>query len=84
MHCCIEHIHSDKTRCMAMAITEPVEITKDNPFLAPSRSPVSHFVCVSVCPFGTKLSIGLNLHLRAVWVSLRSVSGQSKVSLRSV
>ena len=33
MHCCIEHIHSDKTRCMAMAITEPVEITKDNPFL---------------------------------------------------
>ena len=33
MHCCIEHIHSDKTRCMAMAITELVEITKDNPFL---------------------------------------------------
>ena len=54
-------------------------------FLAPSRS---HFVRVSVClsvrPFGTKLFKGLNLHLRAVWVSLRSVSGQSHVSLRSL
>ena len=34
-------------------------------------------LCLSVHLFGTKLSIGLNLHLRAVWVSLRSVSGQS-------
>ena len=30
-------------------------------------------VCVSVCLSGTSLSKGLNLHLRAVWVSLRSV-----------
>ena len=40
-------------------------------------------VCLSVRPFGTKLSKGLNLHLRAVWVSLRSVSGQAQVRLRS-
>ena len=67
--------------------------TKTN--LAPSRSPRSHSVCVYVCLsvrlFGTKLSKGLNLHLRVVWVSLRSVSGLlrsvsglSQVSLRSV
>ena len=57
------------------------------PFLAPSRSPRSHSVCVSVCPSGTSLSKALNLHLSLIGqsqVSLRSASDQSKVSLRSV
>ena len=47
-------------------------------------------VTLSVRLFGTKLSKALNIHLRAVWVSLgqsqvslRSVSGQTQVSLRS-
>ena len=56
-------------------------------FLAPSRSPRSHSVCLS----GTKCSKALTC-LRSgfssvsgqSWVSLRSVSGQSQVSLRSV
>ena len=39
---------------------------------------------MSLCPFGTKLSKGLNFHLRTVWVSLRSVSGHSQVTPRSV
>ena len=30
-------------------------------------------LCLSVCLSGTNLPKGLNLHLRAVWVSLRSV-----------
>ena len=34
--------------------------------------------------FDESLSRALNLHLKAVWVSPRSVSGQSQVSLRSV
>ena len=57
-------------------------------FLAPwSRSPMSHSVCLSVCPSGTSLSRALNLHLSLIGqskVSLRSVSGQSQDSLRSV
>ena len=57
---------------------------QNNIFLAPSRSPRSHFVCQSVCPSGTKLSRAYNLHLRAVWVGLRSFSGHSQVILRSV
>ena len=43
-------------------------------------------MCLSVCPFGTKLSKALNLHLSLIdqsQVSLRSVSGQSQVSLKS-
>ena len=39
---------------------------------------------IFVCPFGESLSRALNLHFKAVWVSLRSVSGHSQVSLRSV
>ena len=44
------------------------------------------FVRSSVCLFGESLSRALNLHLKAVWVSPRSVPGQSQsqVSLRSV
>ena len=42
------------------------------------------FVRLSVCLFSESLSRALNLHLKAVWVSLRSVSGQSQVSLRSL
>ena len=38
---------------------------------------------ISVCLFGESLSRALNLHLKAVWVSPRSVLGQSQVSLRS-
>ena len=36
-----------------------------------------------VCLFDESLSRALNLHLKAVWVSPRSVLGQSQVSLRS-
>ena len=39
-------------------------VSKDKVF-ASDRSPVSHFVCVSVRPFGTKLSRVHNLHLLA-------------------
>ena len=43
-------------------------------FLAPSGAQgVTLSVCPSVCLSGTNLSKGLNLHLRAVWVSPRSV-----------
>ena len=51
-------------------------------FLAPGGAQgVTLSVCLSVCLSirlcvclsGTNLSKGLNLHLRAVWVSLRSV-----------
>ena len=38
---------------------------------------------ISVRLFGENLSRALNLHLKAVWVSLRSVSGQSQGSHRS-
>ena len=37
-----------------------------------------------VCLFDGNLSRALNFHLRAVWVSLRSVLGLSQVCLRSV
>ena len=56
-------------------------------FLAPSRSSGSHSVCLSVRLSGTKLSKALNLHLSLIGlslVSLRSDSGQTLVSLRSV
>ena len=59
-------------------------------FLAPSRSPMSHSVrlsvCLSVCLSGTSLSRALNLHLALIGqsqVSLRSFSGHSQVILRS-
>ena len=42
------------------------------------------FVHSFVRMFGENWSRALNLHLKAVWVSLWSVSGQSLVSLRSV
>ena len=42
------------------------------------------FVRSFVRLFDESLSRALNLHLKAVWVSPRSVSGQSQVSLRSV
>ena len=44
-------------------------------------------LCVSVCPFGTKCSKSLNLHISFIGqlqVSYRSVSDQSQVSFRSV
>ena len=41
-------------------------------------------VRLSVCLFDESLSRALNLHLKAVWVSPRSVLGQSQVSPRSV
>ena len=41
-------------------------------------------VSLSVCLSGTNLSKAFNLHLKAVWVSPRSVPGQSQVSPRSV
>ena len=57
-------------------------------FLAPSGAQgVSLSVCLSVCLSGTSLSKALNLHLSLIVLSqicLRSVSGQSQVSLRSL
>ena len=41
-------------------------------------------VRLSVCLFDESLSRALNLHLKVVWVSPRSVLGQSQVSPRSV
>ena len=55
--------------------------------MAPSRSPRSHSVRLSVRLSGTKCSKALNLHLSLIGlsqVSLGLVSGQSQVSLRSV
>ena len=48
------------------------------------RSPRNTNLRSCVCLFVESLSRALNLHLKAVWVSPRSVSGQSQVSLRSV
>ena len=56
-------------------------------FLAPSRSPRSLSVFLSVCPSGTNLSKALHLYLSLMdqsQFSLRAVSGQSQVSLRSI
>ena len=41
------------------------------------RSPVNANLRSSVCLFDESLSRALNLHLKAVWVSPRSVLGQS-------
>ena len=51
------------------------------------RQELRESVCPSVCPYGTSMSKALNLHLSLIGVSqvsLRSVSGQSQVSLRSL
>ena len=48
------------------------------------RSSVNANLRSSVRPSGPNLSRALNLPLKAVWVSPRSVLGQSQVSLRSV
>ena len=56
-------------------------------FFGSVRSPVNAnlrlSVCLSVCLFGQSLSRALNLHLKAVLVSPRSVLGQTQVRLRS-
>ena len=49
-------------------------------FFGSDRSSRSH----NLRSFGPNLSRAFKFHLRAVWVSLRPVSGQSQVSLRSV
>ena len=55
------------------------EYQSDTSFLAPTRSPVSHFVRVSVRPGQTCLKVSIFILEQS-----GSVSGQSKVSLRSV
>ena len=50
------------------------------------RQELRQSLCLSVCLFGTSLSKALNFHLSLIvlsQISLRSVSGQSEVSLRS-